>query len=452
MNIVSEYLFKKFKEVEPLDFYRNIFLPGSLDVLNEYNKNKYTGIVIEITKSLKKNGKQLIKRYSVTDDLKVIKELQSSNNFCVLAPISYIGKSRNSINARELYALTIELDNLIVDKKDGSLSGLMNLIYQWSTTYALPVPTYIVSSGNGVHLYYLFDEPIKLYKNVVKELQKYRKRLTRLIWNRYTTISYNEKDIQYESLFQGFRMVGTITKNGDRVQAFLVGLRVNMEYMNSFVDDKFKVKFTHESKFSLEQAREKYPEWYENRIINKKFKNTWTCKRDLYDWWKRCIETEANLGHRYYCLMILCIYALKCNISQSEVEKDALSLLDIFKAQDNLNNPFTEKDVVDALQVYENKQLITYPINSIINRSGIPIKKNKRNFRKQELHLRGARAIQDINDINGEWRNKKGRPSGSSTKKEIIQKWRKNNPNGRKVDCIKSTGLSKPTVYKWWEL
>lgn len=34
--------------------------------------------------------------------------------------------------------------------------------------------------------------------------------------------------------------------------------------------------------------------------------------------------------------------------------------------------------------------------------------------------------------------------------KEIVQKWRLEHPNGKKSDCIRDTGLTKPTVYKWW--
>ena len=33
---------------------------------------------------------------------------------------------------------------------------------------------------------------------------------------------------------------------------------------------------------------------------------------------------------------------------------------------------------------------------------------------------------------------------------DAIDEWRTNNPEGRKVDCLRDTGLSKPTVYKWW--
>ena len=43
-----------------------------------------------------------------------------------------------------------------------------------------------------------------------------------------------------------------------------------------------------------------------------------------------------------------------------------------------------------------------------------------------------------------------GRPKGSGTAEDTVKKWRINNPEGRKVDCIRDTGLSKKTVYKWW--
>ena len=56
---------------------------------------------------------------------------------------------------------------------------------------------------------------------------------------------------------------------------------------------------------------------------------------------------------------------------------------------------------------------------------------------------------------NKDW-NKGGRPVGSKDKKprknkaDIVKKWRVKNPDGRKADCIRDTGLDKKTVYKWW--
>ena len=47
---------------------------------------------------------------------------------------------------------------------------------------------------------------------------------------------------------------------------------------------------------------------------------------------------------------------------------------------------------------------------------------------------------------------KTGRPPvKQETKKDIVFKWRIEHPTGSKSQCIKETGLSKPTVYKWWE-
>lgn len=39
---------------------------------------------------------------------------------------------------------------------------------------------------------------------------------------------------------------------------------------------------------------------------------------------------------------------------------------------------------------------------------------------------------------------------GRPQKAEIVADWCRANPKGSKADCIKETGLSKKTVYKWW--
>lgn len=37
------------------------------------------------------------------------------------------------------------------------------------------------------------------------------------------------------------------------------------------------------------------------------------------------------------------------------------------------------------------------------------------------------------------------------SKKNIIRSWQRKNPRGSKSQCMKDTGLSKMTVYKWWD-
>ena len=315
-NILTKYLYTYYDELEPKEFYREIFKEGELQKKGVYDKGKYNGIIVEVTTDKLHDERNKILRHTLTDDLDKIDEVVERDNFCLMSPISYIGKKRNSDSARKLYALTIDLDGVII--KDGDdPTGLRTLFHQIENLERIPMPTYIVSSGTGLHLYYVFENPIMLFPNVVKQLQKYKRELTRIVWQGY--ITKLEDNVQYESLFQGFRVVGTITKKGERARAFRTGKRVTMEYMNEFVRDEFKTDdFVYKSNLTLEQAKEKYPNWYEKRIVNKQAKGTWVCKRALYDWWKDRIENEAKTGHRYYCMMMLAVYARKSGIDLEE--------------------------------------------------------------------------------------------------------------------------------------
>jgi hypothetical protein len=41
---------------------------------------------------------------------------------------------------------------------------------------------------------------------------------------------------------------------------------------------------------------------------------------------------------------------------------------------------------------------------------------------------------------------------GRPHKQAQVQEWRAAHPGGSKADCIRDTGLTKPTVYKWWAM
>ena len=235
MNYIADYLHTRYETIEPLDFYRAIFPAGVLDDEGAYTKGKFVGIAQEIIR--KPNSKKsFVHRYTITDDLDTVDLLLNCDNFCITSPISYIGKSRASINARVMFALVVEVDYLLVKKlPNGTFeqTGVMQLERDWSEAVGrIPKPTYLVASGNGVHLYYVFDKPLNLYKNVIDGLAAYKRELTKRLWSKLVTRDWEENKIQYESLFQGFRMVGTITKNGDRVEAFKTGKPVTIEYLN----------------------------------------------------------------------------------------------------------------------------------------------------------------------------------------------------------------------------
>jgi hypothetical protein len=198
---------------------------------------------------------------------------------------------------------------------------------------------------------------------------------------------------------------------------------------------------------SLEEAKEKYPDWYERRVVKKEPRGSWECKRDLYDWWIRQIQKGASHGHRYFCIMCLAIYGVKCGVPFEEVKKDAYDLIPFLNSL-KADEQFTESDVNSALECYDSNY-VTFPREDISKLTAIPIQSNKRNGRRQKQHLKIARFARDLNyeDSNG-WINKNGAPQ----KQAIVEQWREEHPEGRKADCHRDTGIDPKTIRKWWDI
>ena len=332
------------------------------------------------------------------------------------------------------------------------MEQLRDVFYQMKNEF-LPQCTYCINSGHGLHLYYLFEKPVPLYRHLQDQLREFKYELTRKIWNRYTS-TYKERDqVQYQGIFQGFRMVGTQSKLGKRylVTAFETGERVTVEYLNDFLMDESKAvtDFKYKSDMSLAEAKKKYPEWYEKRIVRGEKKGRWHIKRDLYDWWLRKIQGgEVSVGHRYWCLSVLASYGIKCDIPEDEVLTDALELLPMLDhISDDEHNRFTKRDVLDAMNMYQ-ENYVTYSRAEVERVSGISVPPNKRNGRKQEQHLQLARGIRALKEQMGENVVGGGRPD----KAKIVEEWRTAHPEGTPKDCIADTGISKNTVYKWWSV
>lgn len=433
---LTEHLSDRFPEVSAEEFYRELFPVGSFEEKGVFESGKYNGIIVEIGE-----GRRVF-RHTLTDEHDKVREVVSRDNFCLVSPISYIGKSRRSENARDMYALAIDLDgvddlacfNFLMTQIE---HGHEMLCFVWG----LPKPTYIVSSGTGLHLYFFFKEPVRLFPNVANELEKLKKRLTWQAWTQGASALHDS--VQYESLFQGFRMVGTKTKVGTRARAFKCGGKVDVKYLNGFVPEDYRAEnLGYISRLSLAEAKEKYPEWYERRIVRKVPRGTWLCKRDLYDWWIRKLKEGAEQGHRYWCVMVLAVYARKSGIDYDELARDAFGLVDFLDSRGDGTDPFTESDVLDALEAY-NDRYMTYPIDAIAARTGIPIQKNRRNGRKQKQHMAVMRAIQSVTDPEGTWRYK------PPTKEAEIKAYAAAHPEANHSQIARALGVSRPTVIKW---
>ena len=431
-----------YEEIKPRDFYREIFPENSFQKVGEYNRKSGNGILIYTDEK----GKH--KHRYIFDDLKEIEQWYGKEDVYVRGA-SFIGKKAKNENASMIYALTFDLDGQGLDE--------LHMIMQFMRNGTnIPMATHVVLSGHGLHLYYVLETPLRANMEVIRKLNKLKEGMTKLIWNRYT--STIEKP-QYQYCLQGFRMVGSASKMGKRYPVRAYRLHDDRYTIEELVDwipklkewDEYRINLFERSTVPLDKAKMMWPDWYKYRI-EQGLEPKWHIKRDLYDWWLRKLrEGGGTVGHRYFCVMCLAIYAIKCDISEKELRKDAYELIPILDELSKDNDPdsrFTKKDVDAALAGYR-QAFKTWGRDKIALVSAIPIEANKRNYRTQAEHIKVMTAIRDI--VKPNWRNKNGRPKGSGTKAKIIQQWRKANPEGRKIDCIRETGISKPTVLKWWD-
>lgn len=444
-------------EVTPMEMYSDIFKIGEGYIQKngerrQKESDNYKGNPIGYWKN--KNAEKGHFRIFFEDTFEEqLKELQDAD-WSLLGGVSYFGRRPLSDHADKLFAMIIDLDEVYPDNLNNFFSGAFAKIY--------PIPTYIVlsKSGKGVHLYYVLEEPVSLFPNIRLQLKELKYAITNKIWNQYTS---KQEKVEYQGIYQRFRVAGAKCDEGvddERCRCFRVTTHpTSIEEMNRCVssvivfDEKKRFK---ESKMTLEEAKIKYPEWYNRVVVNKNNNpKKWDIQGKvhgdnpfaLYDWWKRKIKEGASVGHRYFCIMALVIYGVRNNVPYEKLEKDCLELIP-FMNEVNPEEPFTEQDVYSALECYDDRYC-TFPNRDISRLTTIDIVPNKRNGRKQNLHLRLARANRDIlceERGKKDWREGNGRPN----KQKIVEEWLDAHPEGTKAECIRETGLSKPTVYKWW--
>ena len=148
---------------------------------------------------------------------------------------------------------------------------------------------------------------------------------------------------------------------------------------------------------------------------------------------------------------------MKCGISEQKIRRDAYAFLDHLESlTEDEDNHFSRADVKDALRALkgDRKRLSTIASREWIeDNTKVIIPANKRNYRKQEAHMKilnNTRKFRRDELGEDEYKNN-GRPKGSGTAEQTVREWQESHPAGKKADCIRETGLSKPTVYKWWK-
>ena len=446
---VKNILFSQYQEVNGYDFYRYVFPNNQIEGEKSENYSKPNAIYLYRDEE-EEDPKRTYRRRLMLDDTweEDYIEYIECNDKTLCSGLAYRGRKNRLENAQNMNALVFDLDSV----GENEIRNLLLRMSKKPGLRTLPQPTFIVMSGTGLHIYYVFDRPIQLYPNIKLQLKKLKYDLTFKMWEYKATSQ--EKQIQYQSINQGFRMVGSINDKYDlEVIAFKTGDRVTLDYINSYVDEKENMVDVNRqfrpSQYSKEEAKERFPEWYERVIVQgKKGVKKWDIKRDLYDWWLRQ-SYKVKGGHRYFYLMCMVIYAYKCNISIEEVKEDMNEKFEELKDIEH-SNPLTKEDLHTALEVYH-REYYNFTIDDIEKLTDIRIERNKRNYQSQKNHLEVARAIRDVKmkQQNKVWWNEKGRPKGSGIKENLVKEYLEENPDDNPTEIARNLGVSRTTVYKY---
>lgn len=476
---------------DSLAFYRDIFPEGFLQERwgDDGKRSEFDGKPNAIAlKFGPKTRKQLVKgkkvdvpvieRFTITDDLEgisaLVKASIAENAPVYMAPVSWYGRNNKAANARFLHAFAVDLDGMTPGKLGSVLKQMRNGHDSGLDKHAsMPQASYIVMSGRGLHLYYLLDRPVPLVPAVVPFLQQLKRRLTDVVWTDYTSEDGNEGR-QYQGIYQGFRMPGTTTRlNGHGIDAkdankyealaFMYApdgasepQRVTLDYLVDYCGirgkeipgELYRILETKGGRTPIAEAKEKWPDWYERRVVQGEEKTGYDTNRGAYESWLARVDDEAVVHGRYFAVLDLVAYAVKCNVPLKELERDAYGLVPKLDGlSDEPGNRFTNYDVSCALAAYGSNELRFWKNEYMCRRAKIAPHANKHNGRSQALHLEGARAIQEINDkANGTcWRDGNGR----KPKRDEIRAYAAEHPDASHAAIAKALGASRTTVIKW---
>lgn len=349
-------------------------------------------------------------------------------NDTLLGGCTYFNNWISKRSARTIHTFIIDYDN--------AYSGvLLNALQNdWKSANGEPFarPTYIVNSGTGLHLYFVLEEPVPVYHRQTEQFDA----LYRALAIQQSRRVYAKRDIQWFG--QDFRIGGGRNKYDWENTIFRIGDKWNIDELGAAVG----LKDVHFIRYG--EPRQEKPEPKKKKVRRKKDSEGWKTNRAFYDYTLKKCKEKTKEGNRYLSMCALAAVAYKCGVAFEEVEADLKKLLPHYNK--GATRIIKEREIYSALKMYNDRAILTQR-QSLENWQGWKYEPIKRNGRKQDVHLARCRKLQEIDYPDGEWRENNGRKS----KEQVVIDWQQLHPEGKKADCIRDTGISKPTVLKHWK-
>lgn len=374
----------------------------------------------------------------------------------------------------KFYALVLDVD----DVTPAALDGLL----QNCSEGDIPTPTYITNSGSGVHFYYVLRKPLNV------DGRNDRGRLRRFCSKLYSR--FNKRFLEHYPLLQphwmgqSYRLVGSLTKLGQRTTCWQSGESYSLEELAEWcgldTEEYLKPPVKHATPKQLSYAKGiakelglEEPEgietlavcsnfisahresYVESRTAKAKKSKRRKLKGGAGNWYKlsvRQVMGYTEQGHRYNALCALAVIAVKSEVDEEEFEKDLKKISRNWQVlrPNWWDDPWTGEHDEAVMRYYRwavnhGKNITSETLEEMLGfKFRRKVKKNE-NPRPQKRHLARARALQNVEDPEGNWRNKTGAP----TKADQIRAYAAEHPEANHSQIARALGVSRPTVIKW---
>ena len=192
---VCAYLEARYPEIDGYNFYRDIF-PDNENA-GELHEDFSHPNAIYLYKDEQDPKRRALRRRIMLNDTweEDYTEFVEENPMTLCSGLTYHSRANRLKDAQCMNALIFDLDGV-------GLNEIQSLFLRFggdpNELRRLPMPTYLVASGSGLHIYYVFDKPIDLYPNIKLQLKSLKYDLTFRMWDYKGTTQVEE--IQYQSM------------------------------------------------------------------------------------------------------------------------------------------------------------------------------------------------------------------------------------------------------------
>lgn len=342
------------------------------------------------------------KKHIVAHGLDELIQIASFRNDIYTAPATFFNNFRKTALLKNMHAICLDLDNITA----ASLSFVLRKVEVLAVK-----PTLILNSGGGLHLYWVFKEPLECFNKRKPLLKDLIKRL-------YDKMQGCCK-FQKLGVIQAFRVCGSLTKLGDVTVGYQLSGLCTLEELHTMLYSKTTIKKKKDvnSPLNVElfpNASEKFYHYCFNRM------------------------SEVMPGNRELALFALAVVGFKCRRIKEQVIQDLEIVANFYHGRDQSlarSEWFNVNETKKAVKGYSNKYIRVSSIQLEEWFGWQFPRKNKRNGRKQAEHLERCRIIRNALIVH--------------EKKSIVEKYIKEYPNSSIREIASATGLSVNTVGKY---